>query len=89
MCPSPQDLRRKLSACCELTEGYSNWRLRPFVLKGGLTLLSRLRYLERLRVDYSYVECEIAALSWLCHLGRNEEHRARRCRLVDGWTRRL
>ncbi|KAG0283936.1 hypothetical protein BGZ97_008360, partial [Linnemannia gamsii] len=40
-------------------------------------------------VDYKSVECEIAELNWLCRSGRNEEHRARRRQLVEGWTWRL
>lgn len=86
ICPRLHDLRITFTAYCQFTGGSANWRLYPYVLEGGLCLLSRLRYLERLRVDYSSVECEIAELNWLCRSGRSEEHRARRRQLVDGWT---
>ncbi|KAK3819390.1 MAG: hypothetical protein JOS17DRAFT_756336 [Linnemannia elongata] len=89
VCPHLLDLRISFTSHCQFTSGGTKWRLHPYVLEGGLCLLSRLRYLESLRVDYSSVECEIAELNWLCRSGRNEENRARRRQLVDGWTWRL
>lgn len=87
--PRLQDLRVTFMSYCEFTRGFVDWKLHPFVLEGGLCLLSRLKYMNRLRVDYKTVECEIAELNWLCRSGRNVENRARRRQLVDGWTWRL
>ncbi|OAQ36855.1 hypothetical protein K457DRAFT_886258 [Linnemannia elongata AG-77] len=89
ICPRLHDLRITFTAYCQLNGRGENWRLHPYVLEGGLCLLSKLRYLEQIRVDYSSVECEIAELNWLCRSGRSEEHRYRRRQLVDGWTWRL
>ncbi|KAF9117697.1 hypothetical protein BGX30_005229 [Mortierella sp. GBA39] len=89
ICRGLQDLRSTFSACCECAAGYANCRQHPFVLEGGLRLLSRLKYLERLMVDCRSVECEIAELNWLCRSGRNEEHRVRSRQLIDGWAWRL
>jgi hypothetical protein len=89
ICPRLQDLRVTIRGSCDSSDGRLTWNLHPFVMEGGLCLLSRLKYLERLRVDYKSVECEIAELNWLCRSGRNEEHRARRRQLVEGWTWRL
>ncbi|KAG0200697.1 hypothetical protein BGX33_010842 [Mortierella sp. NVP41] len=56
------------------------------ILEGGLCLLSRLKYLELLRIEYRAVECEISEISWMCRLGRIAEHRAQRRAIVDEWA---
>ncbi|KAF9122407.1 hypothetical protein BGW39_009768 [Mortierella sp. 14UC] len=89
VCPHLQDLRIRFPGNCEFFEGYAQWKHHPFVLEGGLCLLSGLKCLERLRLEYRTVECEIAELNWLCQSGRNEEHRVRRRQLVEGWLWRL
>ncbi|KAG0315699.1 hypothetical protein BGZ97_007933 [Linnemannia gamsii] len=89
VCPRLRDLRISFPEGCSFEIGRTFVWQQPFVLQEGLCLLSRLKWLERLRVEYKLVECEFAELNWLCRSGRTEEHRARRREIVEGWTSRL
>ncbi|KAK3819403.1 MAG: hypothetical protein JOS17DRAFT_794058 [Linnemannia elongata] len=87
VCPHLQDLRISFPIYCHFSLGYKTWDYKPFVLSGGMSLLSRLVRLERLRIEYmtGTVACELAELNWLCRSGRAEEHRARRRAIVEDW----
>lgn len=87
VCPHLKDLRISFPIHCLSPFGYKGWGYRPFVLSGGMCLLSRLVRLERLRIEHMTrtVEYELAELNWLCQSGRTEEHRARRRAIVEDW----
>ena len=86
VCPCLQDLRITFPFFCNIHILSQNGRENPYDLEAGLCLLSRLVYLERLRVYYQTVECKIWELNWLCRSGRTVEDRAERRRIVDRWT---
>ncbi|KAF9090287.1 hypothetical protein BGX29_011555 [Mortierella sp. GBA35] len=92
VCPRLQNLQIKFPRSCTWIDGdgYGSTitDCRPFDLERGLCLLSRLKCLERLKVENS-VECSVSELSWLCRSGETAEHRAQRRAIVDEWTARL
>lgn len=91
VCPQLIDLRIRFPHFCAST-GMISWlsKYEPYVLEGGLCLLSKLRHLERLWVWHEIFVCENPSeLNWLAKFGRTEEHRARRREIVDGWGSRL
>ncbi|KAF9082191.1 hypothetical protein BGX23_012721 [Mortierella sp. AD031] len=92
VCPRLQDLQIKFPRSCTWIDGdgYGSTitDCRPFDLERGLCLLSRLKCLERLKVENS-VECSVSELNWLCRSGKTAEHRAQRRAIVDEWTARL
>ncbi|KAG0380972.1 hypothetical protein BGX24_002192 [Mortierella sp. AD032] len=89
VCPRLRDLRVRFPHFCPSPHGGHNYKYQPYVLEGGLCLLSRLRYLERLCIWHGFTICEKAELSWVARSGRAESHRARRREIVDGWAARL
>ncbi|KAK3819404.1 MAG: hypothetical protein JOS17DRAFT_756355 [Linnemannia elongata] len=67
-----------------------NCKYEPYVLEGGLCLLSKLQHLERIWIVHGIFVCENPSeLNWLAQSGRTEEHRARRREIVAGWVPRL
>ncbi|KAK3806228.1 MAG: hypothetical protein JOS17DRAFT_767683 [Linnemannia elongata] len=86
VCPCLQDLRITFPFFCNIHIHSQNGRENPYDLEAGLCLLSRLVYLERLRVFYQTVDCKIWELNWLCRSGRTVADRNERRRIVDGWT---
>ncbi|KAF8929234.1 hypothetical protein BGZ47_001189 [Haplosporangium gracile] len=87
VCPRLQDLRISFPNHCLFSFGYEDWDYNPFILAGGLCLISSLARLERLRIEYRLgaVDCELAELNWLCRSGHTEEYRARRRAIVEDW----
>ncbi|KAF9134670.1 hypothetical protein BGW39_006259 [Mortierella sp. 14UC] len=89
VCPRLRGLRIRFPHFCPSPIGGNSYKYQPYVLQGGLCLLSRLRYLERLWIMYGYTICEWADLNWVVQSGRTEEHKAKRREIVDGWAARL
>ncbi|KAF9278928.1 hypothetical protein BGZ88_000274 [Linnemannia elongata] len=86
VCPRLQDLRITFPFFCLIHLRTLNGRENPYSLEAGMCLLSRLVYLERLRVYHYAVTCKVWELNWLCRSGRIVEDRNERRRIVDGWT---
>jgi hypothetical protein len=89
VCPHLQDLHIVFPPNCmypNITEPVCS---QLYDLQAGLCLLSRLRSLERLRLECLGSKCDISEINWLCRSGRTAEHRARRKAIVDGWGDRL
>ncbi|KAG0271573.1 hypothetical protein BGZ95_000611 [Linnemannia exigua] len=85
VCPRLQDLQITLPEIC-MSRSMSAHGVIPFGLEAGLCLLSRLKYLERLRLEFSSRECEVAEVNWMCRYGRTEQHRERRREMVETWS---
>ncbi|KAF9545687.1 hypothetical protein EC957_010550 [Mortierella hygrophila] len=91
VCPQLIHLRIRFPHFCE-SPSIKGWpsKYEPYVLEGGLCLLSKLQHLERLWISHGIFFCENPSeLNWLAKFGRTEEHRARRREIVDGWGSRL
>lgn len=86
VCPYLQDLLITFPFFCNIHIHSQNGLENPYELEAGLCLLSRLVYLERLRVYYQTVECKMWELNWLCRSGRTVEDRNERRRIIDKWT---
>ncbi|KAH7059967.1 hypothetical protein BKA57DRAFT_446076 [Linnemannia elongata] len=86
VCPRLQDLRITFPFFCLMHLRTLNGRENPYSLEAGMCLLSRLIYLERLRVYHYAATCKVWELNWLCRSGRIVEDRNERRRIVDGWT---
>ncbi|KAF9339534.1 hypothetical protein BGZ91_005618 [Linnemannia elongata] len=91
VCPQLIDLRVRFPHfCCTPSGGSSEYKYKPYVLEGGLCLLSKLRHLERLWIVHGKFFCKNPSeLNWLAQLGRTEEHRAKRREIVEGWASKL
>ncbi|KAG0217429.1 hypothetical protein BGX33_010614 [Mortierella sp. NVP41] len=93
VCPWLRSLQVTFPHSCWFDDGPSAGNgvanCHPFILEGGMCLLSRLRYLERLRVECGRVKCEVAELNWLCRSGRTAKHTERRWAIVGGWATKL
>ncbi|KAG9072940.1 hypothetical protein KI688_000721 [Linnemannia hyalina] len=91
VCPQLINLRIRFPHFCQ-SLSIKSWssKYEPYVLEGGLCLLSKLQHLERLWISHGIFVCENPSeLNWLAKFGRTEEHRARRREVVDGWGSRL
>jgi hypothetical protein len=91
VCPQLIDLRIRFPHGCS-NPSTRPWKTnyKPYILEGGLCLLSKLRYLERLWIVHGNFVCESASeLNWVAKSGRTEENRIRRREIVDGWRARL
>ncbi|KAK5829017.1 hypothetical protein F5H01DRAFT_315925 [Linnemannia elongata] len=91
VCPQLIDLRVRFPHFCNLPSPRSWWtKYEPYVLEGGLCLLSKLRHLERLWIIHGKFFCQSPSeLNWLAQFGRTEEHRAKRREIVEGWASKL
>ncbi|KAK3845767.1 MAG: hypothetical protein J3R72DRAFT_487467 [Linnemannia gamsii] len=70
VCPNLQDLLITLLDPCRVLEGHEAREYRLFSLQGGLCLVSRLKQLNRLRVDYKTMAgAGVTNLNWLCKSG--------------------
>lgn len=58
-------------------------------LFGGLPLLSSLRYLERLRVEFDDISCDISQLSWIYSAGRCLQDKCARRAIMFKWEGQL
>ncbi|KAG0297211.1 hypothetical protein BGZ96_007269 [Linnemannia gamsii] len=58
-------------------------------LFGGLPLLSSLRYLERLRVEFEDISCDISQLSWIYGAGRTLQDMGARRAIMSKWEGQL
>ncbi|KAG0061497.1 hypothetical protein BGZ89_011397 [Linnemannia elongata] len=86
VCPQLINLRIRFPHFCSTDDSNMDVRYRPYILEGGLCLLAKLRYLERLWIVHLRFVCKNASeLNWLAPSGRTEEHRENRRDVVDGW----
>jgi hypothetical protein len=90
VCPRLINLRILFPHFCLTEDSKKDTKYQPYVLEGGLCLLSKLRHLERLRIGHGTFICRnVSELNWLAPSGRVEEHRENRKDVVDGWFVRL
>ncbi|KAF9909556.1 hypothetical protein EC991_008381 [Linnemannia zychae] len=58
-------------------------------LFGGLPLLSSLQYLERLRVEFEDISCDISQLNWIYSSGRILQSKNKRQAIMSKWESQL
>ncbi|KAG9072938.1 hypothetical protein KI688_000719 [Linnemannia hyalina] len=90
VCPQLINLRIRFPHFCSTNDRGMDVRYRPYVLEGGLCLLAKLRYLERLWIVHLKFVCKNASeLNWIAPSGRTDEHRENRRDVIDGWVVKL
>ncbi|KAG0294123.1 hypothetical protein BGZ96_001745 [Linnemannia gamsii] len=90
VCSRLINLRIHFPRFCITEDRNKDTKYQPYVLEGGLCLLSKMRHLERLRIVHEAFVCKSASeLNWLAPSGRAEEHREDRRDVIDGWFVRM
>ncbi|KAF9909557.1 hypothetical protein EC991_008382 [Linnemannia zychae] len=84
VCPRLQDLQLVVPKMCRTQHGMYFNKL-SMRLDGGLVLLSRLKYLERLCIGFEEPDCERSHLNWMVPSGRIAEFRSKRRGMVASW----
>ncbi|KAG0322980.1 hypothetical protein BGZ97_001892 [Linnemannia gamsii] len=88
--PQLRDLHIEEPYCCSIFPGGFSFRTHlSEYLFGGLSLLSSLRYLERLRVEFNDISCDISQLSWIYSAGRTWQDKSARRAFMSKWEGQL
>ncbi|KAK3838817.1 MAG: hypothetical protein J3R72DRAFT_525527 [Linnemannia gamsii] len=85
VCPRLQDLQLVLPKVC-LTRKMYEFKKLSARLMGGFALLSRLKYLERLWIEFSELDPLQAHVNWMVPSGRTAKFKARRQKLTSSWN---
>ncbi|KAF9142851.1 hypothetical protein BGX30_002041 [Mortierella sp. GBA39] len=84
--PQLRDLHIEEPYVCSILPGVFSFRTHISEhLFGGLPLLSSLRCLERLRVDFDGISCDLPELNWIYSAGRNLEDKCARRAIMSKW----
>ncbi|KAF9126521.1 hypothetical protein BGW39_006568 [Mortierella sp. 14UC] len=84
VCPRLQDLQLVVPKMCRTQHGLFFHKL-SLRLVGGFVLLSRLKYLERLCINFEEPDCERSHLNWMVPSGRTAEFRSKRREMAASW----
>lgn len=88
--PQLRDLHIEEPYACSIFPGAFSFRTHISEhLFGGLPLLSSLRYLERLRVDFDDISCDISQLNWIYSAGRSWQDKCARRAIMSRWEGQL
>ncbi|KAF9929597.1 hypothetical protein FBU30_001438 [Linnemannia zychae] len=86
VCPRLQELQLVVPAVCMNQHGpfFNQLNMR---LEGGFVLLTRLKDLERLRINFTDpVDNNIAHINWMIPSGRTDEFRTKRQGIMKNWS---
>ncbi|KAK3838816.1 MAG: hypothetical protein J3R72DRAFT_448380 [Linnemannia gamsii] len=84
VCPRLQDLQLVLPKVCKTHNGKYFNKLGARLM-GGFVLLSRLKYLERLWIEFSEIDRLQAHFNWMVPSGRTAEFKVRRQMFTSFW----
>ncbi|KAF8947949.1 hypothetical protein BGZ47_007217 [Haplosporangium gracile] len=88
--PQLRDLHIEEPYACSILPGAFSFRTHLSEhLYGGLPLLSSLRYLERLRVEFNDISCDIYQINWIFSAGRNLQDKSARRAIMSKWEGQL
>lgn len=88
--PQLRDLHIEEPYFCSILTGVFSFRTHLSEhLFGGLSLLSSLRYLERLRVEFNDISCDIPQLNWIYSAGRTLQDMKERQAIMLKWEDQL
>ncbi|KAG9073165.1 hypothetical protein KI688_000952 [Linnemannia hyalina] len=86
VCPRLQDLQLVISKMCKTRTGELYINTPTMRLQGGFILLTRLKYLERLNINFIQpTESERTHVNWMVPSGRTAEFRKKRRVMMAGW----
>jgi len=88
--PQLRDLHIEEPYTCSIFPGTFSFRTHISEhLFGGLPLLSSLRHLERLRVEFEDISCDISQLNWIYSAGRSLPDKCARRAIMFRWEDKL
>ena len=86
VCPHLQDLQLVISKICKTRTGGLYINTPSMRLQGGFILLTRLKYLERLYINFIQpTESERIHVNWMVPSGRTAEFRKKRRAIMVSW----
>lgn len=86
VCPRLQDLQLVIPKMCKTPMGGLYINTPSMRLQGGFILLTRLKYLERLFINFTQpTESERTHVNWMVPTGRTAEFRKKRREMMAGW----
>ncbi|KAK3811588.1 MAG: hypothetical protein JOS17DRAFT_763035 [Linnemannia elongata] len=86
VCPRLQDLQIVIPKMCKTRTGELYINTPSIRLQGGFILLTRLKYLERLYINFTQpTESERTHVNWMTPSGRTAEFQRKRRDMMAGW----